>query len=178
MFALTLSGARTQLSNFANILRILPRRGDAREEGKEIVNSFVIHRKIRMSDADIYGNVHNLSIIRYAEDLAVEFATAQRDETGVQTYWGTAQVQATFSLPLPWTLGEVETRLVVEKLGRASITVRTDIVSAHGQHATVGARYIRFDSTGSRAAMTPQEREWYQRYLVDETVQEEVDVML
>jgi acyl-CoA thioesterase FadM len=129
------------------------------------VTSFAISRKIRMSDADIYGNVHNLSIIRYAEDLAIEFATAQRDETGVQTFWGTAHVQAAFSLPLPWTLSEVETRLVVEKLGRASISVRTDVTSGHGEHATVRARYIRFDSTGSRAAMIPQEREWYRSYL-------------
>ncbi|QIQ05500.1 acyl-CoA thioesterase [Streptomyces liangshanensis] len=134
------------------------------------METFTTRRPIRMSDADIYGNVHNLSIIQYAEDTAIEWVWALRDELGIQTYWGTANVQAGFSKPLPWTLAEVRLTLRAEKVGRASLTLATTISSDRGEHATVRARYVRFDPTGSRSVMSPEERGWYARYLVPDTL--------
>ncbi|MFJ4831960.1 acyl-CoA thioesterase [Streptomyces sp. NPDC088747] len=129
------------------------------------METFTTRRRIRMSDADIYGNVHNLSIIQYAEDTAVEWVWTLRDELGIESYWGTANVQASFTMPLPWTLAEVGMSLQAEKVGRASLSLVTRITSDRGEHATVRARYIRFDSTGTRSTISPQEREWYARYL-------------
>ncbi|MFF4573133.1 acyl-CoA thioesterase [Streptomyces sp. NPDC001410] len=120
-----------------------------------------------MSDADIYGNVHNLSMIRYAEDTAVELARMLQHEHGIESYWGVADIQASFTMPLPWTTAEVELSLQAEKVGRASLTLITQITSEHGTHATVRTRVIRFDSTGNRAAITPEERAHYSRYLAD-----------
>ncbi|MYX98290.1 hypothetical protein GT045_26650 [Streptomyces sp. SID486] len=118
-----------------------------------------------MSDADIYGNVHNLSMIRYAEDTAVELARMLQREHGIESYWGVADIQASFTLPLPWTTAEVELSLQAEKVGRASLTLLTRITSENGTHATVRTRVIRFDATGNRAAITPEERARYSRYL-------------
>ncbi|MGW7101705.1 acyl-CoA thioesterase [Streptomyces sp. NPDC054838] len=130
------------------------------------MESFKTRRRIRMSDADVYGNVHNLSMIRYAEDTAVELARALQEEHGVQSFWGVAEVQAGFTMPLPWTTAEVELCLQAEKVGRASLSLVTRITSEHGAHATVRTRVIRFDSTGNRAPITPQERAQYSRYLL------------
>lgn len=129
------------------------------------MDTFTTRRRIRMSDADIYGNVHNLSIIQYAEDAAIEWVWALRDELGIQTYWGTANVQASFTAPLPWTLDKVEMSLQTERVGRASLSLVTRIRSDRGEHATVRSRYVRFDSTGSRSVSSPEERSWYSRYL-------------
>ncbi|THA50581.1 thioesterase family protein [Streptomyces sp. A1136] len=129
------------------------------------MESFTTRRRIRMSDADVYGNVHNLSMIRYAEDTAVELAWALQEEHGVRSYWGVADLQASFTMPLPWTTAEVVLSLQAEKVGRASLTLLTRITSEHGTHATVRSRVIRFDSTGNRAAITPEERAQYSRYL-------------
>ncbi|GHE63030.1 hypothetical protein GCM10018785_34990 [Streptomyces longispororuber] len=131
------------------------------------MESFTTRRHIRMSDADIYGNVHNLSMIRYAEDTAVELARKLQHEHGIESYWGIADIQAGFTMPLPWTTSEVELSLHAEKVGRASLTLLTRITSEHGTHATVKTRVIRFDSTGNRAAITPEERAQYSRYLAD-----------
>ncbi|GAA2943944.1 hypothetical protein GCM10010446_31510 [Streptomyces enissocaesilis] len=129
------------------------------------MESFTTRRHIRMSDADIYGNVHNLSMIRYAEDTAVELAQMLQQKHGVESYWGVAEIQASFTMPLPWTTAEVELSLQAEKVGRASLTLLTAVTSEHGTHATVRSRVIRFDSTGNRAAISPEECAQYSRYL-------------
>lgn len=121
-----------------------------------------------MSDADIYGNVHNLSLIRYAEDASVEWAWALREELGIHTYWGAAEVQASFTMPLPWTTDEVGLSLRPEKVGRASMTLATSVTSGRGQHALVRSRVIRFDAEGKRTALTAEERAWFSRYLLHE----------
>ncbi|WAU82383.1 hypothetical protein O1Q96_23060 [Streptomyces sp. Qhu-G9] len=129
------------------------------------MESFKTRRRIRMSDADIYGNVHNLSMIRYAEDTAVELARKLQQEHGIQSYWGVADIQASFTSPLPWTTADVGLSLQAERVGRASLTLLTQITSEHGTHATVRSRVIRFDATGNRAAISPEERAHYSRYL-------------
>ncbi|WP_433544547.1 acyl-CoA thioesterase (plasmid) [Streptomyces sp. CA-294286] len=129
------------------------------------METFTTQRRIRMSDADIYGNVHNLSILQYAEDTAIEFAWALRDELGTQTYWGTASIQASFTMPLPWTLGEVGLTLQTEKVGRVSLSLLVRVSSDLAEHATVRLRTMRFDSTGNRNVIPPEERRWYSRYL-------------
>ncbi|MEU8841536.1 thioesterase family protein [Streptomyces roseus] len=129
------------------------------------MESFKTRRRIRMSDADVYGNVHNLSMIQYAEDTAIELARALQEEHGIESYWGVADLQASFAMPLPWTTDEVGLSLQAERVGRASLTLLTEITSERGTHATVRSRVIRFDSTGSRAAITPEERFQYSRYL-------------
>ncbi|MGA5198744.1 thioesterase family protein [Streptomyces exfoliatus] len=131
--------------------------------------TFTTRRLIRMSDADIHGNVHNLSIIRYAEDTAVEWVHALRDELGLQTYWGVARVQAEFTRLLPWTTQEVQLALRAEKVGRASLNLVTSISSRLGEHAQVRTRVMRFDASGTRTTMTPEERAWYQRYLAQDS---------
>ncbi|ROV67026.1 thioesterase family protein [Streptomyces globisporus] len=131
--------------------------------------TFTTRRLIRLSDADIHGNVHNLSIIRYAEDTAVEWVCALRDELGLQTYWGAVGVQAEFTRPLPWTTPETQLALRAEKVGRVSLHLVTSISSPLGEHARVRTRAMRLDASGTRTTMTPDERAWYQRYLVRDT---------
>lgn len=129
------------------------------------METFTTRRRIRMSDADIYGNVHNLSMIWYAEDTGIELAQMLQQQHGVESYWGAAEIQASFIMPLPWTTAEVGLSLHIEKIGKASLTLLTEITSEHGTHATVLSRVIRFDSTGNRAAISPEERAQYSRYL-------------
>ncbi|MEG8277547.1 acyl-CoA thioesterase [Streptomyces sp. AHA2] len=129
------------------------------------MKAFTTRRRIRMSDADIYGNVHNLSMIRYAEDAGVELAQMLQQEHGVESYWGAAEIQASFIMPLPWTTAEAKLSLHIEKIGKASLTLLTEITSEHGTHATVRSRVIRFDSTGNRTAINPEEHARYSHYL-------------
>ncbi|WP_327596754.1 acyl-CoA thioesterase [Streptomyces chartreusis] len=133
-----------------------------------MTNTYSAKRVIRFSDVDMFGHVHNLSQIQYAEDAGVELVRSMFRELAIEDsgFYGIAHVNARFASLLPWRATEVSLLTRISRITARCVTFETDVTSKTGTHSHVTQKAFRIGTDGQPRRVSDEERNWLVNYLV------------